>query len=85
MGPTVFPVFAKANALAENKTAEANAEALLSAKGFKSPLVIFADEGVTVIVRASDLSSGETLRIKDAVCSVKTVDAANIKIVAVNS
>ncbi len=61
--------------------AEATAENLLSAKGFKDTLVYITEESVTVNIKQDDLSRSDTAKIVDVVYELTQNN--NIKIVEV--
>ena len=71
--------------LAKRKTDEQSIEAILSAKDFKNCLVIIGEDSVTVMVNEKELTSAQTLQIKDAVNSILNDNSKDIKIIAVNS
>lgn len=68
--------------IADNTIAESQIEGLVMAKGFSDCVAYISDEGVNVIVSASDegLNSSSVTQIKDIVISETGVSAAAIKI-----
>lgn len=78
----------KARELTEKITnrmeSENSAETVIKAKGFEDVIVINSDESCSVVVRKDgELEKSETVKILDAVASATTINAENIKIVAI--
>ncbi len=73
------------NILLERIVKQADAENMLSAKGFLKNVVIISDEEVTAIVESGGLTAAQTVQIQDAIMGACSTDLNNIKIVTVNN
>ena len=68
-------------AIVSEMTKEANAEALIKAKGFEDCIVVISDASANVIVKSSGLSEAEVAQILDAVYTETGVTPDKIKII----
>ncbi len=75
---------AKIEEIAARMEQESNIESLLKAKGFEKSVAIINDTGISVVVKAEGLTSGQTLQIQDIITSETEIPLSNIKIVPVN-
>lgn len=80
---TVKSATDKAASIAARKTAEANIESLLKAKGFKEVLAVIGDSDINIIVRADSLTATQTLQIQDVASAQSGYTADKIKILTV--
>ncbi len=62
---------------------ESNVETLVKAKGFEDCVCIVSEEGINVIVKATELKNADILQIQDVVLSQKKVTLDSIKIINV--
>ncbi len=73
----------KAASIASRKTAEANIESLLKAKGFSEVLAVIGDNDINVIVKAESLTAAQSLQIQDIATAQSGYTADKIKILTV--
>lgn len=73
----------KINEIAARIEKEAAIETLVKSKGFEEAVVVIGDDNVTVVVKAEELLSSQTLQIQDAVTSQTEISLDKIKIVAI--
>ncbi|MBQ0084454.1 MAG: SpoIIIAH-like family protein [Clostridiales bacterium] len=73
----------KAASLTSRKTAEANIESLLKAKGFSEALAVIGDNDINIVVRGSSLTAAQTLQIQDIAAAQSGYTSDKIKILTV--
>lgn len=73
----------KINEIAGRMEKESAIETLVKSKGFDEAVTVIGDDSVTVIVKAEELLSSQTLQIQDAVTSQTEISLDKIKIVAI--
>ncbi len=80
---TVAAAADKAAGIAAQRTAEANIESLLKAKGFTDAVAIIGDNDINIVVRGDSLTATQTLQIQDIASAQSGFTADKIKILAV--
>jgi len=81
MANTKEKALADMTAIVSEMTKEANAEALIKAKGFEDCIVVISDASANVIVKSSGLSENQVAQILDAVYTETGVKPDKIKII----
>lgn len=73
----------KINEIAQRIEKESAIETLVKSKGFEEAVAVIGDDNVTVVVKAEELLSSQTLQIQDVVISQTEISLDKIKIVAI--
>ena len=69
--------------LSNRIAAAQNIESILTAKGFKDVVAILGEDSVSIVVKAEELTTEQTLQIEDIVTGETSIPISKVKIVTV--